>query len=259
MVTQKITHVRKVEHTSEIPSAIYWWTLKSPKNQTFGKMKKIAGDIIILHMCTKNHNHMRYSSWDTEWHKMFCHFGLFFTFLTPSPPNNPEHQNFEKMKKASGDVIILNLCNKKHDHIMYAYSDMECNRHNFSSFQAIFCSFATLLTLKVKIWKKCKKSPGDIILLHMCTTNQDHMMYSSWDMKCNKQNFFVILGNLLPFYPPNSMKNENIKNEKKNPGDIIILHKCTKNHDHLLCSSREMVRDRCNCYFHFGLYSQTCV
>ena len=24
-----------------------------------------------------------------------------------------ENQNFEKMKKASGDVIILNLCNKK--------------------------------------------------------------------------------------------------------------------------------------------------
>ena len=28
--------------------------------------KKIAGDIIILHMCTKNYNHMRHSSWDTN-------------------------------------------------------------------------------------------------------------------------------------------------------------------------------------------------
>ena len=42
----------------------------------------------------------------------------------PPPPNNPENQNFEKTKKASGDVIILNLCNKKHDHRIYAYSDM---------------------------------------------------------------------------------------------------------------------------------------
>ena len=32
--------------------------------------KKIAGDIIILHMSTKNHNHMRYSSWDTKIEKM---------------------------------------------------------------------------------------------------------------------------------------------------------------------------------------------
>ena len=114
---------------------------------------------------------------------------------------------------------------------MHAYSDMECDRHNFLSFQAIFCSFALLLNPKIEIQKKCKKPLGDIILLHMCTINQDHMMYGSWDMKCNRQNFFVILAIFLPFTPPppKSPKNENIKN-KKNPGDIIILHKCTKNH-----------------------------
>ena len=39
---------------------------KSPKKQHFEKMKQIAGDIIILHKCTKIHNHMKYSSWDTE-------------------------------------------------------------------------------------------------------------------------------------------------------------------------------------------------
>ena len=187
---------------------------KTRKISLFKKWKKIAGDIIILHMCTKNHNHMRYSSWDKEWDRIICHFGPFFALLH-SLPNNPENQNFQKMKKASGDVIILNLCNKKHDHMMYAYSDMEClHRHNFSSFQAIFCSFAPLLTSKTKIWKKCKKTPGDIILLHMCTINQDHMMYGSWDMKFNRQNFFVILGNFLSFYPPNTLKNENIKNVK---------------------------------------------
>ena len=27
-----------------------------------------------------------------------------------------------------------------------------------------------------------KKTPGDIIVLHMCTKNNDHMMYSCWDM-----------------------------------------------------------------------------
>ena len=68
-----------------------------------------------------------------------------------------------------------------------------------------------------------KRTPGDIILLHMCIINQDHVMYNSWDMKCNRQNFFVILGNFLPFYPPNSPKNENIKNEKK-PLEISLLY-----------------------------------
>ena len=45
-------------------------------------------------------------------------------------------------------------------------------------------------------------------------------------------------GLFLPFYSPNSLKNQNEKkNEKKKkkaPGDIIILHKCTKSHDHML-------------------------
>ena len=80
-----------------------------------------------------------------------------FTPLFPLPPNNPENQNFEKMKK----------------------------------------------------------TPGDIIILHKCTINDNHMIYGSWDINCNRQIFFVILGHFLPFYPPNSPKNENIKKKKK--------------------------------------------
>ena len=113
--------------------AIHWWTLKNLENQTFEKRNIIAGDIIILQVCTctTKHNHMRYSSWDTEWDIAFCRFGPFSTLLPPPlPPNNPINQNFEKMKKTSGDVIILNLHINKHDHMMYAYSDMECDRHN---------------------------------------------------------------------------------------------------------------------------------
>ena len=60
-------------------------------------------------------------------------FWAIFALLSP-PPSNPENQNFGKMKKATGDVIILNLCNKKHDHMMYAYSDMGYDRYNFLSF-----------------------------------------------------------------------------------------------------------------------------
>ena len=38
---------------------------------------------------------------------------------------------------------------------------------------------------------------------------------------------------------------------KKTPGDNIILHKCTKNHDLMLYCSWDMVCGRCNCYFSF--------
>ena len=190
-------------------------------------MKKFAGDIINLHMCTKNHTHMGYISWDTKWDRIFCHFGPFFAFL-PHPPDNTENQNFEEMKKAFEDVIILNLCNKKHDHKMHAYSDMECShRHNFLSFQTIFCSFAPLLIPKINIWKKSIKTPRDIILLHMCTMNQNQMYpwYDLWFLRYEVQLtiFLVILGNCLPFYPPNSPKNDNIKNEKKS---AILFQRC---------------------------------
>ena len=36
----------------------------NPKNQNFAKMKKNSGDIIILHMCTKNYDQMMYGSLD---------------------------------------------------------------------------------------------------------------------------------------------------------------------------------------------------
>ena len=51
------------------------------KIQILKKWKKIAGDIPILHICTKNHNDMRYSAWDTEWDRIFGHFGPFFALL----------------------------------------------------------------------------------------------------------------------------------------------------------------------------------
>ena len=38
---------------------------------------------------------------------------------------------------------------------------------------------------------------------------------------------------------------------KKIPGHFIILHKCTKDHDHMLYCSWDMTRDGCNCYFSF--------
>ena len=47
--------------------------------------------------------------------KIFCHFGQFFAHLTRK---NPKNQNFEKMKKAPGD-IILQKCTKDEDHMLY--------------------------------------------------------------------------------------------------------------------------------------------
>ena len=130
------THEKKVDHTSEFPSGIYWWTLKNLKNQNFVEMKKKKLlEISLFHKCTKSHNHMKYSSWDTELDRFFLvilgHFGSFFALLPPTLLATQKTKILKKGKTASEGVIILNLYNKKHDHMMYDYSDMVCNRHIF--------------------------------------------------------------------------------------------------------------------------------
>ena len=66
-------------------SKFWFWVfrgLKTKKNRNLKKMKKIAGDIIILHMCTKNQNNIMHGSWDTnDTATIFCHFGPFFALL----------------------------------------------------------------------------------------------------------------------------------------------------------------------------------
>ena len=80
-----------------------FWTVFCPFTPHYGP-KKLPEDIIILHMCTINESHMMYGSWDMEsTDRIFCQFGSLFALL---PPNNPRNQNFEKMKKRPGDIII---------------------------------------------------------------------------------------------------------------------------------------------------------
>ena len=42
---------------------------------------------------------------------------------------------------------------------------------------------------KNQSFEKTKKTPGYIIILHMCTTNDDHMMYGSWYMSATDRMF----------------------------------------------------------------------
>ena len=78
----------------------------SPKTQNSQKMKKIPGDIIILHKRTKNHDHMLHCSWDMVSHG--CnYFFILGHFLLFYPPNSPKNQNFTKIKKTLADIIIF--------------------------------------------------------------------------------------------------------------------------------------------------------
>ena len=60
---------------------------------------------------------------------------------------------------------------------------------------------------------------------------------------------FCHLGLFLAFSLPKNLENLNFEKMKKTPGDIIILHKYNKDHDHMLYHSWDMALDRYNFYF----------
>ena len=144
-----------------------------------------------------------------------------------------------------GGIIILHKCTKNHDHKLYCSLDMERNRFNYYfSFWAVCCPFISLTARKIKLQKKMKKTPGDIIILHKCTKNHDHMLYCSWGMAHDRCNcYFSLSAIFCPFTTAQKIK---IKKKKMNkaPGDIIILHMCTKNCNQMMYSSWDMLCDR---------------
>ena len=71
-----------------------------------------------------------------------------------------------------------------------------------------------------------------------------------WDLEWDRQNFLSFWTVFLPFYSPENPKSQDFEKMKKTAGDII-LHKCTKNHDHMLHCSWDTLRDGCNSYFLF--------
>ena len=146
-----------------------------------------------------------------------------------------ENQNF-KIDKTPQDIIILNICTINDNHIwLYSSWDMEHNRQIFLSFWIVFCPFID--PENQNFGKTKKKIPEDVIILQMCTISDSHMMYGSWDMKCNRQNFLSFWTIFLPFYPPNNPKNQNFEKLTKTPGDIIILHMRTINDNHPMSGS----------------------
>ena len=123
-----------------------------PENQNFGKMNNTPEDIIILQMCIY-HKWQSYDVWFLRYEVQRTEFFFILDHFLPFyPSNNLKNQNFEKLKKTSGDIIILHNDNQ----MMYGSWDTECNREIFLSFWTVFCPFTPLTAQKMKISKKWK-------------------------------------------------------------------------------------------------------
>ena len=96
--------------------------------------------------------------------------------------------------------------------MMYGSWDMECDRQTFSSFWTTLPFYPTNNPKNLN-FEKNKKMPGDIIILHTCTINENHMMYGSWDIECDII-FFVILEHFSSFYPLTTQKIKILKTDR---------------------------------------------
>ena len=126
---------------------------------------------------------MMYRFWDTEWdrQKMLSLWAIFCPFTCPLMILNINI--FKKMKKMPGDIILSYI------HVYHKWRSYDIwflkykVQQKFLSFWAIYCPFSPLTTWKIKILT-LKKTPGDIIILHICTITDNHVMYGPWDMEC---------------------------------------------------------------------------
>ena len=145
--------------------------------------------------------------------RFFVILDSFFPFY---PANNSKNQNFEKLKKASGDIIILHMCTINDSHIfIYGSWDMEHDRHNFLSFWTFFYPFTPLTTPKNQNFEKLKKMPRYIIILNKCLINDHHMMNGSWDIERDRPNFLLFWTIFCLFTALKAKKIKIKKKEKK--------------------------------------------
>ena len=90
----------------------------------------------------------------------------------------------------------------------------------------LFLPFYPITNLKNQNFEKMKHKPRDIIILHLCTTNDNHMMNGSWDMECDRHYFFSCWTIFCPFTCLTIQK-INILKKNENVGVPKIMIRCS--------------------------------
>ena len=178
----------------------------------------------------------------------FCHSGPFFALFYPYGPRKSKF--FKKWKK---HLKILSFYKHKWQSYEVWFLRYGVQWTKFFVISDHFLPFYPPNKPKNQNFEKMKKLPRDIIILHRCNINDNHMMYGSWDTEANRQIFLSFWTIFCPFTSLTNKKIKIWKNEKT-PRDIIILHMCTINDNHMMYGSWDMkhVTDRIFC--HFGLF-----
>ena len=155
-------------------SFLPFYPLKPPKIRILQKTKNVAGDIILLHVYQKPQSYeVWFLSYRVKPTKIFSFWAIFHPFTS-----------LMALK-----IKICIKCKKRPQILSFVY-------HEWRSYD--------VWSLRYKVWgtndiKKMRKTPGNIIILHLCTTKDDYMMYGSWDIKSD--NFFLLIWAIFALLP----------------------------------------------------------
>ena len=124
-----------------------------------------------------------------------------------------KNSRFWKMKKIAGYIIILHMYQKSQSYEVWFLRYGVRHRFFFLVLDR-FLSFYPPSNLKNKNFEKKKKTLGDILILHRCAINDNHLMYGSWDIKCDGHKFLSFWTVFCPFTTLRAQKKLKKKNEK---------------------------------------------
>ena len=125
--------------------------------------------------------------------------------------------------------------------------NIRCGATEFFFILGHFLLFDPPNNPKNQNFEKRFKKPGDVIILHLRITNDNHKMYEIWSVT---NRIFCHFAPFSPFSPTNNPKNQNFDKTKKMHGDIIFLNLCTTNDNHVIRDSSDMgLAERIFCHF----------
>ena len=158
---------------------------EKPKKSEFlkNKIKKPWRYHHFTHMCQKPQSGTVPEIWSNT--NFFCYLRPFFALYCPLTP--------QKTK------------------MIYGSWDIKCKGQSFLSFWAIFLPFDPPNKPKNQNPKKCL----EILSFYTCVLQMTIMMYGSWYIKHDRQNFLSFLAIFCPFNPLTIQKIKTLKKGKK--------------------------------------------
>ena len=194
----------KQTQTGNFRSFLPFVPLKTPKIKLLKKEKQFMDK-------SYDHNHMMYSSWDKEWdrqHFLSLSFLMILNIII-----------LKKMKKIPEDIIILLYIHVYHKWRSYDIGFLKSNArqteifnilNHFLPFQPLYNRKNQNLNIEKSTWR---------YYYTLCTTNDNHIMYGSWDMERNHLNHFLL------FYSPMDYPKKFFSNKYKEYLKILSFYK----------------------------------